>query len=332
MRLKAALPFFLVLVLLSGCISTAAPPPAVSLVEATQAISTPQSADAGQQKTIALVMKTLTNPFFQEMEKGARKAAAELNLNLIVKTAAQETSIEQQIAIVEELVRDDVDAIVIAPGDSRELIPALKKAQDAGIVVVNIDNRLDSDLSSKLGLVSIPVISVNNEQGAYLSAKAISDMITTPSEAVILQGILDARNAQDRAAGAVRAFAENKNIEVVASETANWKIDEAYQVIGNLYKRYPDISVIFCANDMMALGVLKYLDETHKTDVLVAGFDNLPEVQASLREGKLKATIDQQAAEQGYQGVMSAVHLLNGEKVNLDTIIDVMLITPGSLK
>jgi len=76
-------------------------------------------------KEIALVMKTLTNPFFVEMEKGARRAEKDLGVNLTVKTAAQETSIEQQIQLVEDLVAAKVHAIVIAPGDSQRLIPAL---------------------------------------------------------------------------------------------------------------------------------------------------------------------------------------------------------------
>ncbi len=70
-------------------------------------------------------MKTLTNPFFVEMERGARRAEQELGVNLSVKTAAQETSIEQQIQLVEDLIATNVNAIVIAPGDSQRLIPAL---------------------------------------------------------------------------------------------------------------------------------------------------------------------------------------------------------------
>ena len=98
---------------------------------------------AARKPRIALVMKTLTNPFFAEMERGARRAEAELDIELLVKTAAQETSIEQQIAIVDDLIRDRVDAIVIAPGDLFKLIPVLAKARKAGIVVINVDNRLD---------------------------------------------------------------------------------------------------------------------------------------------------------------------------------------------
>jgi ribose transport system substrate-binding protein len=282
--------------------------------------------------TIALVMKTLTNPFFVEMEKGARKAEGELGIQLIVKTAAQETSIQQQIEIVDSLVKAKVNAIVIAPGDSKELIPSLKKAQDAGIKVVNIDNRLDPDLSRQLGLVDVPFISVDNEKGAYLSAKFISDKIKTPTKAAILEGIQEAVNAQDRLHGAKRAFAENSNIKVVDSQTAHWKIDEAHDITARLFTTNPDINAIFCANDMMALGAIQYLNEKNISNVIVAGFDNLAESQQALKDGKLAATIDQQAALQGYSGVNYAVKMLKGEKMPAETFVDVILVTKDTLK
>jgi ribose transport system substrate-binding protein len=315
----------------TACFPNHAQQPVSPVVEAVQATSQPVTPQA-ESKTIALVMKTLTNPFFQEMEKGARQAAKELNIKLIVKTAAQETSIAQQIAIVNELIQAKVDAIVIAPGDSRELIPVLKKAQDAGIVVVNIDNLLDADWSKKLGLVDVPYVSVDNDNGAYLSAKALSDQIKTPTQAVILEGIRDAKNAEDRKNGAVRAFSENANIQVVAMETAEWKIDEAYNVISKLFEKHPDIKAVFCANDMMALGVLKYLEEKKITSVAVAGYDNLEQVKPYIQNGELAATIDQQAAKQGYTGVVYAHKLLSGEKVSLITLVDVILVTKETIK
>jgi ribose transport system substrate-binding protein len=283
-------------------------------------------------RTVALVMKTLTNPFFVEMEKGARQAESELGVQLIVKTAAQETSIQQQIEIVNELVKSKVDAIVIAPGDSKELIPALKEAQDAGIVVVNIDNRLDEDLARQLGLVNVPFISVDNAKGSYLSAKFIADQVKAPTKAVILEGIREARNAQDRLAGAQKAFKENTNITVVASETAHWKIDEAHDVLARLFVKDPDIGLIFCANDMMALGAVQYLAEKNLSKVLVAGYDNLAEAQQAIRDGKMAATIDQQAALQGYTGVAYALKMLAGEKMPAETFVDVILQTAATLK
>jgi ribose transport system substrate-binding protein len=282
--------------------------------------------------TIALVMKTLTNPFFVEMEKGARQAEKELDIDLIVKTGAQETSVEQQITIIEELIQEKVDAILIAPADSVQLIPVLKKARDIGIVIINIDNQLDPQAMGKVGLADVPFISVNNEQGAYLSAKYISEKVNTPTQAIILEGIPTAKNAQDRKNGALRAFGENKNIQVVASETANWKIDDAHALAAKLFKASPDIKLVFCANDMMAFGVIQYLKESGKTDVLVAAYDALAEAMPMLREGTLQATIDQQAALQAYTGVQFAIQALRGEKLPLLTLLDVRLVTRENAK
>lgn len=281
---------------------------------------------------ITLVMKTLTNPFFVEMEKGARRAQTEFGIDLTVRTAAQETSIEQQISIIDDLTRQKVDAIVIAPGDSKELIPALKKAQDAGIIIVNIDNRLDPNVSKTLGLKDVPFISVDNVQGAYLSAKYVSDKITKPTKVIILEGIQSAQNAQDRKAGAVKAFAENKNITVVASETANWGIVEAREVTAKLFGQTPDIQAVFAANDMMALGAIKYLSEAKKTDVMVAGFDALKEAKDAIKDGKLMVTIDQQAAQQGYLGIQYAIKLKKGESVKLETYVDVLVVDSKAIQ
>jgi len=280
-----------------------------------------------RQYQIALVMKTLTNPFFVKMEKGARKAEDEFDVDLIVKTGAQETSIAQQIQIVEDLILQKVDVIVIAPGSSVELVNVLKKAQVAGIKIVNIDNRLDVDECEKQGLTGVPFISVRNDEGAYLSAKAIADKVVEPCDALIVEGIRDAENAQLRLAGAKKAFDENKNIRIVASESANWKIDEAYSLAKREFVQHPQIHLVFCANDMMALGVVHYLQEANLKDVLVAGFDNLDEVLPEIQGGWIVATIDQQADLQGYKGIEAAVKLLKGQTVEAETYVPVKVIT-----
>jgi ribose transport system substrate-binding protein len=183
---------------------------------------------------IALIMKTLTNPFFVEMEKGARKAELENKIELIVKTGAKETSIEQQINIVDEMISQKVDAIVIAPGSSTDLVPILKKAQDAHIPIVNIDNRLDAAYCQKIGLKNVPFISVDNEKGAYQAVKILTDQVTKPAKAIILEGISNTDNSNSRVQGAKRAFAENSQIQLITSMSANWKIDEANEVARQL--------------------------------------------------------------------------------------------------
>jgi ribose transport system substrate-binding protein len=309
--------------------------PAVSTVAKSAAPTAEAPAPVAAMKKVGLVMKTLTNPFFIEMEKGGRRAEKELGIELQVKTAAQETSIEQQIQIVEDLIAAKVGAIVIAPGDSQRLVLALKKAVESGIKVVNIDNRLDPATVSQAGMAPIPFISVDNEKAAYASAKFIADMVTgatKPTQAAILEGIRSADNARQRMEGAKRAFAENKQIKLVASESANWKIDEGYAVTQQIFTKHPDVKLLFAANDMMALGALKFLQEAKKTDVKVAAYDALNEAVAEIKAGRLAVSVDQQAAEQGFQGVALAVRLLKGESVPAVMLIDTRLVTAATAK
>jgi ribose transport system substrate-binding protein len=280
---------------------------------------------------IGLVMKTLTNPFFIEMEKGARRAEAELKVELQVRTAAQETSIEQQIQIVNDLITAHVDAIVIAPGDSSSLIPVLQKAAAAGIKLVNIDNRLNPQAVQQAGLAPLPFVSVDNEKAAYASAHYIAEGARAGTQAAILEGIRSADNAQQRMAGAKRAFAQSKDITLVASESANWKIDEGYAVTKKIFQTSPQVRLLFAANDMMALGALKYLHESGRSAVKVAGYDALDEAVAAVKAGQLAVTVNQQAGEQGFQGVSLAVRLLHGESVPDVMLIDTRLVTRESL-
>jgi ribose transport system substrate-binding protein len=325
--MKSALPLLLAALTLMGCGESSKP---ASFSVAPDAV-TAAAAPAEKAPKIALVMKTLTNPFFIEMEKGARRAETVMRVELQVRTAAQETSIEQQIQIVNDLITARVDAIVIAPGDSTSLIPVLQKASAAGIKLVNIDNRLNPQALKQAGLAPVPFVSVDNEGGAYASASFIAEGAALGTQAAILEGIRSADNAQQRTAGARRAFAQSKAITLVASESANWKIDEGYTVTKKIFQTNPQVKLLFAANDMMALGALKYLNESRRSEVKVAGYDALDEAVAAVKAGQLAVTVNQQAGEQGFQGVALAVRLLHGESVPDVTLIDTRLVTRKNL-
>src|SRR5690625_3885564 len=91
--------------------------------------------------TVALVVKTLNTPFFNDMQDGAEEMARKLELNLIVQAAEREIDVEQQVQIVENLIQRRVDAILLAPSGSREVIPVISKANQAGIPVIILDRK-----------------------------------------------------------------------------------------------------------------------------------------------------------------------------------------------
>ncbi len=79
---------------------------------------------------IALVMKSLANEFFLTMENGARthqKAHAD-EYDLLANGIKDELDVSRQIDLVEQMIAQQVDAIVIAPADSKALIPGVQES------------------------------------------------------------------------------------------------------------------------------------------------------------------------------------------------------------
>jgi ribose transport system substrate-binding protein len=299
----------------------------------------PQSGDAarpaatgGQQIKVALIMKAQNNPFFLAMEEGAKHAQQETRIALTTRFIPEETAVEQQITLVDDAIKAHVDALVIAPVDSHRLVPIIKKAYDAGIKIVNVDNRLDAADMKQRNLAGIPFISIDNEHAAYQSAKYAADQITDESEAAVIEGIRSADNANLRKRGALRAFAANPKLRVTVQESANWNADEAYAVAKRVFPIHPKLKVVFCANDSMAFGIIKYLKENSRHDVKIASFDALATALDAIRSGDLVATIDQQADKQGYEGIKTAIKAVKGEALAPDIELDAALITAKSLK
>lgn len=281
---------------------------------------------------IAVVLKSFTNPFFVEMAKGARLAQTETGIDLEIKVATPDTSTEQQIRLVRSQIIAGVNAIVISPVDTQLLVPILKAAYDAGIKIVNIDEPLHPDALSAAGLTSVPYVGVNSEQAAYRAAKLMADQITRPTEVAIVEGLSGTATAIERYRGAQRAFQANPHLRLVQAGAANWKADEAYELARRLFTSHPKTGVVYCANDLMAIGVIKYLQEVGNSKVLVGGFDALEETKGAIRAGHMAVTVDQQASQQGYLGVISAVKLLRAEEVPKVLLVETKLVSAVGLK
>ena len=128
---------------------------------------------------VALVMKSLANEFFKTMGDSARAYQQENSdsFTLIANGIKNEEDVSGQIALVEQMIAQQVDAIVIAPTNSQALVPVLKRATEQGIVVVNIDNKLDPDILTKEG-IAIPFIGPDNRAGAKLAGEYLAKSLS----------------------------------------------------------------------------------------------------------------------------------------------------------
>ena len=104
---------------------------------------------------IAMVVKTLNHPFFVDMRRGAQEAADRLGVRLEVQAAEREIDVEKQMQIVENMLQTGIQALIIAPSGSREIVSALVKARDARIPVVIVDTRIDEPAATVIGGTSL---------------------------------------------------------------------------------------------------------------------------------------------------------------------------------
>jgi ribose transport system substrate-binding protein len=285
-----------------------------------------------EKPTVALIMKSLANEFFKTMEEGAVEYAEERgDFELIAEGIQNETDVEGQIAIVENMIAREVDAIVIAMIDPRAIIPKLAEAKEAGIEVVTIDVRPDQETMDEYN-VDFPFIGPDNAEGAKLAGDVLAEAIGEGGKVIIVEGNPGVPNAEARKEGFMASI-EEYGLELLASETAHWETEEAFNLVSNLLTAHPDVNGIMCANDSMAIGAVQAVDAAGLTgEVHVVGFDNISAAQEMMREGKLLATVDQFADEQAAKGIEYALRMLEGEEFSGWVKTDVELVLPEDVQ
>jgi ribose transport system substrate-binding protein len=287
----------------------------------------------GDKPKIALVMKSLANEFFKTMEEGARGHHAEHTdaYNLKVIGIRNEEDVAQQVDLVEMIVAQGTDAIVIAPADSEALIPVCKKALAAGIVVVNIDNKLDRARLEAEG-IQIPFVGPDNRKGAKLAGDYLAAKLKPGDEVAIIEGVPNAFNGIQRKAGfedAVKAA----GLKLVSSQSGNWETAKAAECVSAIATEHTNLKAVLCANDSMALGAVDAIKTAGKSDsVYVVGFDNIEAVQRLIRDGKVLCTIDQHGDKLAVYGIEYALEILNTRATPADKETPVDLITAETLK
>jgi len=282
---------------------------------------------AGNEKKIALVMKALSNPFFIKMEEGARQCAEKHALHFEVFGVERETEVKRQIGIVENLIVRKYGAIVIAPADSKKLIPVCKKALDQGIVIINIDNPFHQPTMKKMN-VDIPFVGSDNYQGATLVGNYLKKKLNNKGRVLVIEGIRGVENSELRKKGFIDSVTKDSNIKIVASESANWHTDEALSLITRLIQQHSQIDAIFCANDSMAIGAIQSLDMFGLTgDILIGGYDNIEEARSEMRNKRMHATVEQHPEMMGEYGVMLASQGMQHKEIPQKTQTPIDLIT-----
>jgi ribose transport system substrate-binding protein len=288
------------------------------LAAASAALSVSSAFAATPEKPkVALVMKSLANEFFLTMEDGAKAYQKDHSgdFELISNGIKDETDTAGQTRIVEQMILSKVNALVIAPADSKAMVPVIKKAVDAGITVINIDNQLDPAVVKSKN-ITVPFVGPDNRKGARLVGEYLAKQLKAGDEVGIIEGVSTTTNAQQRTAGFKDAM-EAAQIKVVSLQSGDWEIDKGGKVASSMLSEYPNIKALLAGNDSMAVGAVSAVRAAGKAGkVQVVGYDNINAIKPMLKDGRVLATADQFAARQAVFGIETALKIIKGEKVD----------------
>jgi fructose transport system substrate-binding protein len=266
--------------------------------------------------TVGLITKTASNPFFVKMKEGAEQAAAAQGATLIAAAGRSDGDNAGQVTAIENLVAAGAQAILISVSDAKAIVPAIKKARDAGILVVALDSPTDP-----LDATDALFATDNYRAGLLIGQYAKARIGTAPARIATLDLIPGNPTGAQRHNGFLAGFGlpsyENTRNElaqppeVVCMADAMGDQAKGQTAMENCLQAHPDINVVYAVNEPSAAGAFIALQQAGKEKgVVLVSVDGSCRGVRSVADGSLTATAQQypqRMAELGVQAAMAFI-------------------------
>ena len=265
-------------------------------------------AGGGKQK-VAIVLKTLSSPYWQSVLRGAREAAAKYNFELVELGPPTEDAVTEQINMMEDVIsKGEVVGIVFAPSQPPTAVNVLNKAKAARIPVALVDTPMPAGFNDYLTFIGS-----NNIQIGILGAQEMLKVLPKGGKVTVIEGAPGNPACSERADGAEKLFKDN-GITIESRQPGMSDRERAFSIMQNVLQK-GDVDGVFCSNDDMAEGAFRALTQNNKK-AIVLGVDGNQSAKESVRDGGLFATVAQDAAGMGFLGVEAIYKTVNGQSVD----------------
>jgi len=267
------------------------------------------SVAVAEDSAIAALINNTSNPYWQAFYEGLEETSVEKNIPVDIYTLGEKTDAVAQLNQCKTALLKKPKALLFAAVNGMNLASCLRQANEQGTVLIDVDGNVNQELAEKMGVEVAFSVASNNED---LGKKAVEFVVGQSGKVLVLEGISGNEPSRLR----IKGFTENlsENLNIIASLPADWDRLKANDITLQTLTAHPDISVIFAANDTMALGALEALRSRGKEDVTVVGIDGTKDAVTSIKEGRLSASIAQLPYLMAREAVIKADQHLNGEK------------------
>jgi inositol transport system substrate-binding protein len=289
--------------------------------ERDQPLSAPAS--SSQKTVVGVSLMNLSSEFIVMVGQSIEARAKELGIKLIVNDAQR--SPERQVQQVESFIAQKVDAIILNPCEVEASSPAVGKAVAAGIPIVNVN--------SETKAIPTAFVGSRDEESARLAMEYLSRRLDGRGNLVMMQGFLGQAAQLKRDQGAREVLAKQPGLKLLADQTAEWDRAKAMALMENWIQSYgTNIQAVFAQNDEMAMGAVLALERARMKDkVLVVGVDAIADALQAVKDGRLDATVFQDAKGQGASAVDAALKLVRGEPCEKEVFIPFQLVTKENI-
>lgn len=236
-----------------------------------------------------------------------------------------QSDVQKQFSQVENFIAQKVDAIILNPCELEASTPAVDRIKAAGIPLVLVNQVTKSAGNSYIGS--------NDFDAGRIAMEAIAKKLNGQGGVLMLHGIMGTSAQLQREAGAREVFAKYPGLKLVDHQTASWDRAKAMALTENWIQAHKGkFSAIFAHNDEMAMGALLALERAGlKKEVYVIGIDAIAQALSAVKEGRLDATVFQDAVGQGKGSVDAAILLAKKQPCPKETMIPFKLVTRDNL-
>jgi len=321
----------------SSALAAATTAAAAATTSAAAAVSSAAPAGDAPVK-VGLVVKTLTNPFFVAMQKGAQAAAAKIpGVTLLTGAGKTDSDNAGQVTVVENMINAGAKGILITPADSKAIVPSVKKWRDAGIVIIALDSPTEP-----LDATDALFATDNFKAGVAIGQYAKATFAGKPAKIVTLDLLPSIAVGYLRHNGFLNGFGdatitadtkEQKNTaEVVCEGNSDGDQAKGQAAMETCLQKSPDVNLVYAINEPAATGAYTALKAAGKEKgVLIVAVDGGCAGIQALADGKIAATSQQyplKMADLGVQAIVTAAR--GGAKPSgyTDTGVNLIAATP----
>jgi ribose transport system substrate-binding protein len=274
-------------------------------------------------KRIGVTLLTREHVFYKDLEAGLREAADKHGYQLTVTSG--DMDLAKQQSQIENFIVQGVDAIIVCPADSKGIGPAIEQANRANIPVFT------ADIAAQGGQVVSHVAS-DNLEGGRLAAQFIAKALGGQGEVGVI-GQQEVQSGLDRETGFKEEMRKHPGIKVVSTLNGGGLRDKALKAADDMLQGNPGIKGIFGINDDSALGALSAAETRGRGDMVIVGYDAIPEAVKAIQRGSaLKADVAQQPKELGSKTIEAIATHFAGGQVEKKIAVPVKIVDADALK